>query len=162
MTGAKVTGERAVILHNVRSILNVGSIFRTADGAGWEKVWLTGYTPGPDTEGERIHKTALGAEHAVRWERVKSVGELIRRLRRAGVRIVVLERTRDAVDYRSFKPQGPIALVLGNEVEGTNAIMSHNMYDDIISIPMRGTKESLNVAVAFGIAAYELTRRRRP
>jgi tRNA G18 (ribose-2'-O)-methylase SpoU len=162
MPRIKVTGECSVILHNVRSILNVGSIFRTADAAGWSKVWLTGYTPGPDTEPDRIHKTALGAEHSVAWGRVKRVGDLLRRLRRNGARIVVLERADESTDYRAYRPHYPLALVVGNEVEGTKDVTSHNLHDAVVGIPMRGTKESLNVAVAFGVIAYELTRARTP
>ena len=162
MPATKVTGECSVILHNVRSILNVGSIFRTADAAGWHKVWLTGYTPGPDTEPERIHKTALGAEHSVAWGRARRVGDLLRRLHKRGAHIVVLERADGAIDYRAFRPHYPMALVVGNEVEGTKDVTSHNLHDAVVGIPMRGVKESLNVAVAFGVIAYELTRSRMP
>jgi len=150
----------SVIIHDVRSVLNVGSIFRTADGAGVEKIYLTGYTPGPDTHADKIAKTALGAEKVIPWERVRRVGDVVRRLKREGVLVIGLERTKNAIDYRKFKPKFPLALIVGNEVEGISRNVAQYT-DTIIEIPMRGKKESLNVAVAFGIAAYELTRRKR-
>lgn len=147
----------AVIVHNVRSILNVGSIFRTADGAGVDMIYLTGYTPGPDTHPEKMAKTALGAEKIVPWQRARRVGDLVRRLKVRGIRVVALEQTSKSVDYRKYKPTFPLALIVGNEVKGIK-LTSHNLVDQVIEIPMRGEKESLNVAVAFGVAAYELTR----
>lgn len=152
----------SIIAHNVRSILNVGAIFRTADAAGAGMVWLTGYTPGPDTHPDRIAKTALGAEKSVPWKRARRAGDVIRRLRAQGVTVVALEQSPRSVDYRAFRPTWPLAIVVGNEVRGvpnTMNIMSHNLFDEIIEIPMRGKKESLNVAIALGIALYELTRR---
>lgn len=173
-----------VIVHDVRSILNVGAIFRTADAAGAGMVWLTGYTPGPDTHPNKMAKTALGAQMSVPWGRMRRVGDVVRKLRRQGVHIVALEQTEKSADYRRFKPQFPLALIVGNEVKGIGAEhmshkprittseisqsgtrlcnmknMSHNLVDACIEIPMRGEKESLNVAVALGIAVYELTRR---
>ncbi len=147
-----------LVLHNIRSVLNVGSMFRTADAVGVGLVVLAGYTPGPDTHPDRITKTALGAQATVPWVRATRVGDALRRMRRAGVRVLALEVGDGATDYRAFKPVWPLALVVGNEVEGVGAIVSHNV-DGMIQIPMRGTKESLNVAVAAGIALYELTRR---
>jgi tRNA G18 (ribose-2'-O)-methylase SpoU len=148
----------SVIIHDVRSILNVGSIFRTADAAGAGMVYLTGYTPGPDTHPEKMAKTALGAEYRVSWARAKRVGDVIKKLRKQGIAIVALEQSRQAVDYRKFKPKFPLAILVGNEVMGISNIMRHDL-DAVIEIPMRGAKESLNVAVAFGAAAYELTRK---
>jgi len=147
----------AVIAHNIRSIMNVGSLFRTADGAGVDMLYLTGYTPGPDTHPEKIGKTALGAESSVSWRRMRRAGDVIRQLKAQGVQIVALEQTKKSIDYRKFKPKRPFALMLGNEVTGIRN-MSHNIFDAVIEIPMRGDKESLNVAVAFGVVAYELTR----
>lgn len=148
----------AVIIHDVRSILNVGSIFRTADGVGADMVYLTGYTPGPDTHPDKMSKTALGAENIIPWQRVRRVGDLARYLKSQRVRVVALEQTSKSVDYRKYKPKFPLALIVGNEVNGIGDT-SHNVADAIIEIPMRGRKESLNVAVAFGIAAYEMTRK---
>lgn len=144
-----------VVIHNVRSVLNVGSIFRTADGAGVGKIYLTGYTPGPDTHAEKIAKTALGAEKIVSWERVKRIGDLVKKLKKEDIQIIALEQTKESIDYRECKPEKSFALIVGNEVTGIRNV-SHNI---AIDIPMRGEKESLNVAVAFGIAAYELTRK---
>jgi tRNA G18 (ribose-2'-O)-methylase SpoU len=147
-----------VIAHDVRSVLNVGSIFRTADAAGVGMLWLTGYTPGPDTHAEKIRKTALGSDASVPWARARRVGDVVRSLRARGVRVVALEQTRTSVDYRTFRPTFPMALIVGNEVKGVGSYTSHNV-DAVIELPMRGAKESLNVAVALGVALYELTRR---
>ncbi|MCC6404973.1 MAG: TrmH family RNA methyltransferase [Candidatus Yanofskybacteria bacterium] len=146
-----------IVAHNVRSILNVGAIFRTADAVGVGKVWLTGFTPGPDVHPERIAKTALGAESAVPWERVGRLEDCVGELRRQGMQIVALERCEGAIDYRSFYPARSIVLVVGNEVDGL-PVTSHNLFDAVVAIPMRGMKESLNVAVALGVAVYEMTR----
>ena len=140
----------------MRSILNVGSFFRTADAAGVGHIWLTGYTPGPDTHPERIAKTALGAEAMVPWSRMKRVGDVIARLRREGVQVLALEQTKSSIDYRACSPKFPIAMIVGNEVDGVG--VAARKADVIIEIPMRGTKESLNVSVALGVALYELTR----
>ncbi len=148
-----------VIVHDVRSILNVGAIFRTADAAGAVMIWLTGYTPGPDTHPDKLAKTALGAQLGVPWGRMRRVGDLFRKLKREGVAIVALEQTKKSIDYRAFKPKFPLAIIVGNEVKGVSVVVSHNLVDACIEIPMRGEKESLNVVVALGIALYELTRR---
>ncbi|MCC6934102.1 MAG: TrmH family RNA methyltransferase [Candidatus Yanofskybacteria bacterium] len=158
MSSAQVTPRLQVVAYNVRSILNVGALFRTADAVGAGRVWLTGFTPGPDIHPERIAKTALGSEAVVPWSRIDRLEDCIERLRREGIRIVALERTEGAVDYRAFQPVFPMALIVGNEVAGL-PVASHNLFDEVVSIPMRGAKESLNVAIAFGIAAYEYTRK---
>ena len=145
------------ILHNIRSLYNVGSMFRTADAAGIEKIFLTGYTPAPvDVFGSsrrEILKTALGAERAVPWEHARDIGKLFDTLKRAGVRIIALEQDARAINYKAFKPRYPLALVVGNEVRGLSRSIL-NQCDAIIEIPMRGKKESLNAAVAFGVAVY--------
>jgi len=147
-----------IVVHVVRSILNVGAIFRTADAAGVGMIWLTGYTPGPDTHPEKMAKTALGANGIVPWARARRVGDVMRRLRNEGVKVIALEQTKKSIDYRAFKPTFPIAIIVGNEVKGVSTAMSHNVAA-CIEIPMRGKKESLNVVVALGIALYALTRR---
>ncbi len=151
-----------IILYNVRSLYNVGSVFRTADGAGIAKIFLSGYTPAPvDSFGrvsKEIHKTALGAEKFVEWEKVKDVGKLIDLLKKEKIQVVAVEQAVNAVDYGKFKPKFPLALVFGNEVRGLNR-KTVEKCDKIIDILMRGEKESLNIAVSVGIVAYEIKRR---
>ena len=148
-----------LILENVRSVYNVGSAFRTADAVGVGEIILSGFTPGPDTHAERVAKTALGAQETVRWRRVRRSGDALRMLRRRGAHIIALETGQGtSSDYRAFRPRWPLAVLVGNEVKGVKRHTSHNV-DAIVSIPMRGTKESLNVSVALGVALYEFTRR---
>jgi len=142
-----------LILYNVRSRENVGSIFRTADGAGVDKIYLCGITSTPPHE--KISKTALGAENFVTWEYYKQTWRLLAKLKKEGINIVALEQTKESVDLFKFKPKFPLALVLGNEVKGLSPqILKY--CDKKISIPMYGKKESLNVAVAAGIAVYAI------
>ncbi len=158
-----------LILHNIRSSHNVGSIFRTAECAGVKKIFLTGYTPAPrdnfERENKEIAKTALGAEKIVKWQtrlakggEVESLSEIINRLKREKFKIIALEQDKNSVDYKQFARENKdenLALILGNEVEGiTPEILQ--ICDKIIEIPMRGEKESLNVSVAAGIAIFRL------
>lgn len=154
-----VSKEFFVIVNNVRSLHNVGSIFRTADAFGVSKIYLTGYTGSPTNpvHKNKIAKTALGAETWVNWEYVKSAVRLIKKLKKDGVRIVALENNIKTTPIYKFKPRFPLALVLGEEVKGI-AKPILNLCDAAIEIPMVGKKESLNVSVAFGIAAYKLTQ----
>lgn len=149
-----------VILHNIRSLHNVGSIFRTADGAGFEKIYLSGITPQPVDEFSRARqqftKVSLGAENYILWEKVKSTTALIDKLKGDGYKIFALEQSKTAVPYykqRNFSEKS--CLVVGNEVKGLpSSILQRS--DKILEIPMLGAKESLNVSVAFGIVAYHL------
>lgn len=157
-----------VILHSIRSAHNVGSIFRTADAAGVDKIYLCGYTPTPETSDKgqaisKISKTALGAEKTVAWEQYKQTWRLLEKLKKDGVKIVALEQDKKAIDYRKFKiplrngvPEwSSLVLVLGNEVDGlSKEILKYA--DKIIAIPMYGQKESLNVSVAAGIALFKI------
>lgn len=154
-----------VILDNIRSAHNVGAIFRTADGAGIEKLYLVGITPQPTakklylTDAEKtLRKTALGAEENVSWQSVKTIGLLLKKLKEEGYVLIALEQSKQSVDYRSWQPPrgGLVALIVGNEIEGvsTNAL---KQCDAIIELPMRGKKNSLNVSVAAGIAMYHLS-----
>ena len=145
----------SLVLHNIRSAYNVGSIFRTADGAGVSKIYLCGITSNPNDE-PKISKTALGAEKTVTWEYCKQTWRLLDKLKKEGVEVVALEQDKKAVDYRKFKPKRPVALVLGNEVGGLSPTILRAA-DAIMEIPMRGKKESLNVSVAAGVALYEIT-----
>jgi tRNA G18 (ribose-2'-O)-methylase SpoU len=143
-----------VILHNIRSAYNVGSIFRTADAVGIEKIYLTGYTPNPAKD-KKIEKTALGAEKYVSWQSYKNLNYLLNKLKKEGFKIVALEQSEKSIPYYKFKPQFDLVLILGNEVRGLNKKILEKC-DYVLEIPMFGKKESLNVAVAFGIVAYDL------
>lgn len=156
--------ELYLILHNIRSAYNVGSIFRTADATGVKKIYVCGYSPAPDDK--KVAKTALGAEKFIPWERSKQTWRLIEKLKASGVQIVALERfdklTSSKLEVQNifkFKPKFPLALVVGNEVGGlSDAVLKYA--DKIIAIPMYGKKESLNVAVATGIAIYKLLEKK--
>jgi len=144
----------SVVLDNIRSLHNVGAIFRTADGAGVEKLWLCGITGHPP-QGE-IAKTALGAEESVPWEYARDIVEVVRQHKARGYQIVLLEQVDTSVPYDAFIPGGPVCLVVGNEVEGVMDELEQ-LADVAVEIPMAGVKNSLNVAVAFGIVAFHLT-----
>ncbi|OGW79193.1 MAG: hypothetical protein A3G33_10950 [Omnitrophica bacterium RIFCSPLOWO2_12_FULL_44_17] len=145
-----------VVLNNIRSLYNVGSIFRTADGVGIEKLWLCGITGHPPKPG--ISKTALGAENAVEWEHSWDILRVVRSYKEAGYRIVFLEQIKQSVSYQEFKPNGPVCLVLGNEISGiSDELLS--LCDHAIEIEMDGLKNSLNVTVAFGVVAYYIRNR---
>src|SRR3990167_3152084 len=131
--------EVYVILHNIRSLHNVGSVFRTADGVGVSKIFLTGYTPSPVDEMGRprreIEKTALGAERVVSWERVPRASWLISHLKKENIQVVALELVDNAINYRDYKPKGPTALLLGNEVRGLSPALLKKC-DAVVYIPM--------------------------
>ena len=151
-----------LILHNVRSVHNVGAIFRTADAAGVVKIYLTGYTPAPlDRFGRAradLHKSALGAELTVPWEQREDVEQLIQDLRFTihEIEIIGLEQDKRAIDYKSYRPRKDFALIVGNEVGGIPKEIL-DLCDKIIEISMRGKKESLNVSVALGVALFQIT-----
>lgn len=150
---ARKRNSFVVVCHNIRSAYNVGSVFRTADGAGVAKVYLTGYTPSPPHPG--ISKTALGAEKIVGWKKFAKLDAAIERLKKEKFEIVALEQSEKSVPLESLKSKKNIALILGNEVRGLSK-STLSKCDRVIEIPMRGEKESLNVSVAFGIAAYSI------
>lgn len=143
-----------VIAHNIRSLHNVGAIFRSADAFGVERLYLTGFTGTPPRS--EIAKTALGAEDRVSWEKGVDVVEVIEGVKRDGYRVVALE---NGVGARPIGPmEGKIALVLGNEVEGIEPEVLA-LCDEAVEIPMPGRKQSLNVSVAAGIALFALSRK---
>ncbi len=150
-----------VIAHNIRSLFNVGSLFRTADAFGVSKIYLTGYTPTPAEfkHKVKINKTALGAEETVPWEFNKSAVRALKDLKfkNKKVQIVALENNikGKTVKLHKFKPKFPLVLILGEEVGGVDKSLL-KMADKIVEIPMLGQKESLNVSVAFGVAAYHI------
>jgi len=143
----------SAVLNNVRSLYNVGSIFRTADGAGCEKLWLCGITGIPPAG--KIAKTALGAEETVPWEYSRQAAGPVRDLKERGYHIVLLEQTVKSIPCQDFRPEGPVCLVAGNEITGVSDELL-SLCDTSVEIEMAGIKNSLNVAVAFGIAAYSL------
>lgn len=157
-----------LILHRIRSAYNVGSMFRTADAMGVDKIFVTGFTQRPSvkeytlqTKAEKmLSKTALGADQYVQWEGYKNISPVIEKLKKEKIKIVALEQDEKSIDYRKFKlnkkSQG-LALIVGNEPKGIDKRLLKKC-DKIIEIPMRGKKKSLNVAVACGIAGYELSR----
>jgi tRNA G18 (ribose-2'-O)-methylase SpoU len=147
-----------IIAHNIRSLHNVGAIFRTADSLGVAKIYLTGYTGAPPDP--RLAKVALGAENFVPWEKAKSASRLIKKLKSENpqLQIIALENNlkgRKLVPLAKFRPRFPLALIVGEETKGTPKSLL-NLVDNIIEIPMQGQKESLNVSVAAGIAIYQL------
>jgi len=147
-----------VICDNIRSLENIGSIFRTADALGVTKVFLTGICGKPPHS--KISKTALGAENSVPWEHAWQVWRIIDKLKKEKVKIVALEQTKKSILYTKFKPKFPLALVIGNEIKGVSPSVLKKA-DHIIHLPMKGKKESLNVAVSFGVAGYHLNYRPR-
>lgn len=142
-----------IVLNNIRSLHNVGSIFRTCDGAGVEKIWICGITGFPPNN--QITKTALGAEDHVEWEYCADILTVINRLKKKSYQIVVLEQTERSVYHHNYNPEKPVCLIVGNEVEGVQQEVA-DAGDCSIEIEMAGIKNSLNVAVAFGIVAYHI------
>lgn len=144
-----------VILDNLRSALNVGSIIRTCDAFGIKEVYFSGITPGPDNP--KVKKTSLGAEKNIKARVVPSTRKLIVLLKKNGMNIYSLEISKEALDIRGFMPVEPFVLIVGNEVSGVSEDLLA-LSNKVLKIGMQGTKESLNVSVAFGIAAYTLKR----
>ncbi len=145
-----------VVCDNIRSTLNVGAIFRSADALGVSKIYLSGITATP--EDNKVAKTALGAEKAVAWEHVWNTLEILKKLQKQGYAIVALEEARGAKWYFDVKLPKKMCLVLGNEVEGVSRDVVR-MSDIVAKIPMLRTKESLNVATAFAVAGFDFLRR---
>lgn len=147
--------QLAVLLDNIRSAWNVGSILRSADGFGFEHVYLGGITPSP--KNEAVTKTSLGAEVFVTWSEHKNAVELVKTLKNEGWQVYALEEAKKTTDIRKLKtnPKKKAVLILGSEVTGVDPSLL-TLADEVISIPMRGGKRSFNVSVAFAIAAYAL------
>jgi len=151
------TNNLSGILDNIRSAQNVGALFRTADGAGLQKLWLCGITPNP-ADNAQIAKTALGAEQTVPWEHAPSTVALVEKLKTQGVIILGLETAPGSTSLFSYtlpKSDKTIALVVGSEPAGIDPAVLPLAYATL-NLPMAGSKGSLNVAVAFGIAVYFL------
>jgi len=149
--------KKVVIIENIRSIHNVGAIFRTADGAGYDQIFCCGFSPDPSDP--RIAKVALGAETHIPWKHAEDVLSVIKELKSGGFQIYVLENTPAAEPlFECEIDNADFALVFGHEVSGVSAEVLAAA-DRVFVIPMRGKKESLNVSVAAGIAMYELVRK---
>jgi 23S rRNA (guanosine2251-2'-O)-methyltransferase len=151
-----------VLLDNIRSLYNTGSILRTADASGVERVVLCGITPRPD-QGSRqrraIAKTALGAEESVSWEYQADARTALASLVAGGYQPVAVEPSPEAVNLFEWTPQWPVCLVFGHERDGVSPLLTSHVHT-VIRIPMLGHKRSLNVATAAGVVLYELLRRR--
>lgn len=154
-----------IIAHDIRSCHNVGSLLRTAEGLGIEKVYLTGYTPYPQTDydsrlphvaqkiDKQISKTALGAERMLPWEHADEVLPLLSGLRTDGYEIVGLEQAPHSIALPEYMPPEKLAILLGREVEGIDRQLL-DICDLIVEIPMKGKKESFNVVQSAAIAMY--------
>ncbi len=156
--------KKSVWLHNIRSVYNVGSIFRTADAVGIDHIYLSGYTPLPidrfGRERNDMAKVAIGAEKTVLWSQLEDPLQDIKNLKKTGSYIIAVEQDENAIDIFDYKkPENisEIIIAMGEEVSG----MEQNQIDicnNIVEIPMRGNKESLNVSVAFGVAVYQILK----
>ncbi len=148
-----------LILNDIRSVENVGAMFRTADAAGIDKMYLCGYTPAPlDRFGRKrndLAKSALGAEEFVSWEAKKLILPLITKLKKDGFQIIAIEQDLKSVDYKKVKLKKKNAFLVGTEVTGIPKNVLEKC-DVIAEIPMKGKKESLNVSVALGVALFRM------
>jgi len=158
--GKKVKNS-ILILPDIRSAINIGAIFRTADAVGIDKIYLTGFTPRPTDKFGRIQKdiakSALGAEIFIPWEYKKTLIPLINYLKKDGYEVIAIEQDKKAIDYRKIKTTDKVAIIMGPEVTGLSKKIL-NKCDYIAEIPMHGKKESLNVSVACGIALFKILR----
>lgn len=146
----------SLLLYNIRSLYNVGAMFRTADSAGIEQLILCGYTPHPPRK--EIEKTALGAVDTVKWRYEKNTIKAIEQLKAEKIKIIAVELTDNSRPYDSLKIDDyPLCLIVGNEITGIDDEILE-MCDDAVEIPMHGVKHSLNVGVATGIAVFEAVK----
>ncbi len=148
----------SLLLDNIRSMYNVGSIFRTADGAAVESLYLSGITARPPKK--EISKTALGAEESVVWKDSPDALATVDGLRQQGYEIAAIETAVTAVDLFDWQPRWPVLLLFGNEVDGVNPELLARC-DTFVCLPMLGVKHSLNVASAASIVLYEMLRKYR-
>ncbi len=146
-----------VVLDNVRSMHNVGSVFRSSDAFLMEEIYLCGYTPQPPHRD--IHKTALGATETVAWRYCNNTIDAVHLLKEKGYKIFAIEQAEGSISLDKFTFEGKIAIIFGNEVEGVDDIVMQ-LCDGCIEIPQYGTKHSLNISVAAGIVLWELTRKK--
>lgn len=148
-----------LVLDNIRSAHNIGSAFRTSDAFKVDRIFLCGICAAPPSA--EIHKSALGAEDAVPWEKVQDTLQLVEQLQTEGYTVVAVEQTENAVSLESFRlagaGSGRYALIFGNEVDGVQQSVV-DAADLSVIIPQYGTKHSLNVSVSIGVVLWELTR----
>lgn len=153
--------DLVLILPDIRSAINIGAIFRTADAVGISKIFLTGYTPRPTDKFGRIQKdiakSALGAETWIPWEYKKTLIPLINKLKKDNYKIIAIEQDERSIDYRKVIRSDKVAIIMGPEVLGLSKKILNNC-DVIAQIPMYGKKESLNVSVACGVALFRLLK----
>lgn len=151
--------DSILILHNIRSTHNVGSLFRTADAAGILHIYLVGYTPDPIDKYGRdrtdISKASLGAEKTIPWTHVDDIEALLKTLKEEQVQLIAIEQSEHSTDYKKITTTDKVAFILGPEVEGINPDIL-KLCDHVAEIPMMGEKESLNVSVAAGIAIFRI------
>ncbi len=155
----KTKQENILIIHDIRSVTNVGAMFRTADAAGIDKIYLTGFTPTPIDRFGRVRgdmaKSALGAENFIPWEYKKNTAKLLDSLKKDKYLIIGIEQSKNSVDYKKVKLQSKNVFIVGAEVTGVPKNVLKRC-DFIAEIPMKGKKESLNVSVACGIALFRI------
>lgn len=153
--------QKILILPDIRSAINIGAMFRTADAVGIDKIYLTGLTPRPTDKFSRIQKdiskSALGAETWIPWEYKKNLTPLMKSLKKDGYEIIAIEQDKRSLDYRKIKTTNKVAIIMGPEVTGLSKKVLDKC-DSIVEIPMNGKKESLNVSVACGIALFRILR----
>ncbi len=154
-----------LIAHNIRSCYNIGALLRTAEGLGVEEVVMSGYSPYPRTDNDQrlpheaekvaqaIHKTALGAEDMLAWRHINDLQSHMGLLRNDGFKIYAVEQASDSMALPGFEPPAKLALLVGNEVSGIEQDLL-GILDGVVEIPMRGKKESYNVAAAAAMVLY--------
>ncbi len=151
--------QAILVLHDIRSAQNVGSLFRTADAVGISKIYLSSVTPAPidrfGRERSDIAKTALGAQKTIAWETYEDILSLIENLKNDGYKVVAIEQSENSVDYKTVNKKEKMVFILGNEVLGLPKEILEAV-DIVAQIPMVGEKESLNVSVAGGIALFRI------
>lgn len=164
-----MSGHIALVVHNIRSTHNVGSMLRTADGMGVDRIYLTGYSPYPSSSNnddsrlpheankiqKQINKTALGAQDTTNWSYVESIETCLELLNKDEYEIWALEQGNDSIKLPDFTPSDKIAIIVGNEVNGIDA-RTLELCKGKVEIPMLGEKESYNVAQAAAIALYHI------
>lgn len=151
--------RKILILHDIRSAQNVGSLFRTSDAVGIEKIYLSKITPSPidrfGRENTSLTKASLGAEKNIDWQVYEDINDLIHQLVAGGVQVIAIEQSDTSKDYKDVDIKMPVAFILGNEVSGIPEEVL-KIVDTVVQIPMHGQKESLNVAVAGGVVLFRM------